>query len=566
MNKTVTINISGLIFHIEEDAYQNLNGYLTALKARFRQDNGGSEIMADIEARIAELMQQRLNPGKQVLVNTDVEEVKAIMGRPEDLGEETGSEEKAAAPQHAEPVKRRFFRDPDDKVIGGVCSGLAAYFDIDRVWVRLAMFLLIFFGGLSLWVYIILWIVIPQARTTAEKLAMRGKPANINTIMKNFKDEADDVKNRFARYGNEAGGAYGDRVRDNVSGVLSTVFSIIGRVIGFILLLIGGGLLLVYVAALTGISAFDFNSEVTNWKEAIFASGSDYTLAFIAFILVFGIPVFLILYAGIKLLFRIRYSNRWLALTLGIGWVLGIIIGVYVSVKTGQQFSESARVKDVTDLSLQGDTLIVKMHPTPDLYPGGDRPFRHGRVQVNRDNKKITIVGAPGFDVVESSDGKVSLEVTRHSRGSDKRQAYELARAIDYHHELTGNALLLDENFVIREEVKYRDPKIEITLSLPPGKVIYLDRSLRHMLDDVDNVSNTWDGDMVGRRWKMTEKGLECVDCDNLESIYEHPRPDKHQVRINKDGIHVQNKDEEVIIDKDEIRVRSKDGKTEKSY
>ncbi|MBK7818612.1 MAG: PspC domain-containing protein [Sphingobacteriaceae bacterium] len=89
------------------------------------------------------------------------------------------------------------FRDPDEKAIGGVCSGVAHYFDIDVVWIRLATFLLIFFGGISLWVYIVLWIVIPEAKTTADRLAMRGEPINIDNISRSFKDEMDGVKNRM---------------------------------------------------------------------------------------------------------------------------------------------------------------------------------------------------------------------------------------------------------------------------------------------------------------------------------------------------------------------------------
>src|SRR5205085_2356838 len=107
-----------------------------------------------------------------------------------------------------EKARRRLYRNPDEKALGGVCSGLAAYFDIDVVWVRLAMFLLVFFGGISIWVYIILWIIIPEAKTTAEKFAMRGESANINSIFRSFKEEAEDVKNRFGKYGSEVSRNY----------------------------------------------------------------------------------------------------------------------------------------------------------------------------------------------------------------------------------------------------------------------------------------------------------------------------------------------------------------------
>src|SRR5436190_9239156 len=188
-NKTVTINISGVIFHIEEDAYDSLSRYLGTIKGYFSGTDGGNEIMSDIEARIAELLQARINVSKQVILMADVDHVMGVMGRPEEFGADTKStQEEESEPIYQERIKRRLFRNPEDKAIGGVCSGLAAYFDIDTVWVRLAMFLLIFFGGISLWVYIVLWIVMPEARSTADKMAMRGEPANINNIMRSVRE------------------------------------------------------------------------------------------------------------------------------------------------------------------------------------------------------------------------------------------------------------------------------------------------------------------------------------------------------------------------------------------
>jgi len=270
MNKTVTINISGIIFHIEEDAYEILSKYILEIKNYFKNTEGGNEIFSDIESRIAELLQQKLSSSKQVILVGDVQSVMEVMGKPEDFA---GDESKvnndnfqtASANYTEEKIKRRLFRNPDQKVFGGVCGGLAAYFDIDVVWIRLAMFLLIFFGGLSLWVYVIMWIIIPQAKSTTDKLSMRGEAATVNTIYKNFKEEAEDVKTRMNKYGQEIRqGNYWDRVRQNTAGVFGFIFNIIGRFFGLVLLLIGIALLFIYVVSLFGFSVSYTNDGLNN--------------------------------------------------------------------------------------------------------------------------------------------------------------------------------------------------------------------------------------------------------------------------------------------------------------
>ena len=368
MNKTVTINISGIIFHIEEDAYDSLSRYLSTINGYFSKTDGGNEIMGDIEARIAELLQSKINSGKQVVLMSDVDYVIGVMGKPEEFGEEQSKSESneskndSDAGYSQEKIKRRLFRNADEKAIGGVCSGLAAYFDMDTVWVRLAMFLLVFFGGLSLWVYIIMWIIIPEAKTTADKFAMRGEAANVNTIFQSFKEEAADVKNRMHKtFHNESANAksrmnqygrdfrnanYGETVRSNIAAVLNGIFNVIGRLIGLFLIVIGVVLLIGYLAGVMGISIINSNTNITNWKSVIFASSSDYTLAILALIIVVGIPVFTLLYSGIKLLFKINYNNRWLNLSLGILWASGLILGFYVTVITLKQFNENAKSKE----------------------------------------------------------------------------------------------------------------------------------------------------------------------------------------------------------------------------
>jgi phage shock protein PspC (stress-responsive transcriptional regulator) len=572
MNKTVTINISGIIFHIEEDAYDSLSKYLSTIKGYFSNTDGGNEIMGDIEARIAELLQARINPGKQVILMSDVEQVMNIMGKPEDFGadQSAGSQKEQkeqAEQQEHEKVKRRLFRDPDERVIGGVCSGLAAYFDIDTVWVRLAMFLLIFFGGISLWVYIILWIIIPRATTTAEKFAMRGESANINNILKNFKEEAEDVKNRLRDQ------RYGDSVRSNASRVLSAIFSILGRLVGLFLFFIGAVLLFGYVVSLFGISVVDGNTDLSLWKRTLFESPSDYALGLFAFIIVCGIPIFMLIYAGIKLMFRIIYSNRWLNLSLGILWAIGLVIGFYVTVTTVKEFNENSRIKETVELHGIGDTLTIKLNPALVSLKGTNFDNEddvesyinnnHSGYYFGESGKNLSIIGYADVNVAENtSSDSVEMIITRSSRGGFKKDANESARSIRYAYKLEGNTLILDEVFQVASGSKFRAQELDIKIRLPKGKVIYLDKSLKYALDDVDNTTNTWDGDMINRRWKMTDKGLECIDCDDLEHVsgWHHDEwsgNDHQRITINGKGIHVNESGTDIKIDEDGIRINT---------
>ncbi len=525
MNKTVTINISGIIFHIEEDAYESLSKYLITIKGYFSKTDGGNEIMSDIESRIAELLQQKISASKQVVLMMDVDHVKSIMGKPEEFGGEHTKEETSSNEEQpntgAEKVKRRLFRNPDEKAIGGVCSGLAEYFDVDTVWIRLAMFLLIFFGGISLWVYIILWIIIPEAKTTADKFAMRGESANINNIMQSFKDEANDVKNRFKNndFANTASG--------NISRILNGFFNIVGRLIGLFLLFLGCAFLFAYITSLFGISIADSNSDIANWKSVIFNSSVNYALGILAFVIVIGIPIFMLLYAGIKLLFKISYSNRWLNLSLGLIWLVGLIIGFYVTVSTVKQFSENSRVKEVVELHGLGDTIVIKLNPALatlktlnydnnddlDTYFGKN----HSGYQFGEVKGKLSIIGFAGLDIVESKTDSVELVINYTSRGPTKRDANENAKTIKYSYKQINNQLIFDEIFSVMEGSKFSAQEVDIKLSLPKGKVIYFDKSVRNLLDDVENTTNTWDGHMVGRRWQMTENGLKCIDCEGLD-------------------------------------------------
>ncbi len=175
MKKIININLSSRLIPIEDSAYEQLRNYLESLKRYFAREEGGDEIVADIENRIAELFQDKLKKGAHCITDDDVNAMMQTMGRPEQLDEETVAEpqEKKGSADTLPPPAGRLLRDENDKVLGGVCAGLAAYFKIDPAVVRVLTFLLCFAWGVGVLVYIVLWIVLPSSRVLKNPVRKR---------------------------------------------------------------------------------------------------------------------------------------------------------------------------------------------------------------------------------------------------------------------------------------------------------------------------------------------------------------------------------------------------------
>ena len=324
MNKTVTINISGIIFHIEEDAYETLSKYLLTIKSYFSKADGGTEIMSDIESRIAEMLQSKTSAVKQVVLMSDVDFVMESMGKPEEFGGD--SSDTNSSENHDEQtdninglqnVKKRLYRDGDSKVLGGVCSGIANYFNIDIVWIRIALLILTFFAGLNIIFYIILWIAIPEAKTTAEKLAMKGEKADINNISKAVKEEAEQLKKRFEKYGDELKNkAYNNRdfprnavekIVDFISDVVMNIGSVLLKIIGVFLIIIGVVFFLGLFGSIFGLSFMMDSNNIKEWIDLLLLDGKDLYFGVIGIAFFVGTPVIMIIYGGIKILFKVRH-------------------------------------------------------------------------------------------------------------------------------------------------------------------------------------------------------------------------------------------------------------------
>jgi phage shock protein PspC (stress-responsive transcriptional regulator) len=191
MKVTVSINIGGYAFHIDEDAYHELKAYLRSLELHFTGEDSASEILGDIETRMSELFRARLGSFRQVITLIDVREVVAILGTPEDFVDQDSF---SAREKFTSTSTHRMYRDPDNRIIGGVCSGMSAYWHLDPIILRIIFIVFAFAGGLGILVYAVLWIVLPEARSTAQKIEMKGEPVNVHNIKESVKNEFERVK------------------------------------------------------------------------------------------------------------------------------------------------------------------------------------------------------------------------------------------------------------------------------------------------------------------------------------------------------------------------------------
>ena len=555
MNKTVTINISGIIFHIEEDAFERLQVYLTTIRNRFSSEDGRDEIMMDIESRIAEILGERVGPSKQVVLMADVEHVISLMGEPEAIAEgeeKTEKKEETASATEEEPAstgrRRRIFRDPDDKIIGGVCSGIGYYFDVDPVWIRGGFAVSFFVFGTGFLFYLLLMIIIPKAETTAEKLEMRREPVDVNNISKTIKEEFEGFKKRAQDFGKEAKEQGREwkrqsynwrrtRGRGQVEDFFHNVFRIFGKIFAAALIFFGILFLIGLLTSTFTISSFGPDVIRRNF-DGLFSDGLHYTLAIVAVFLVFGIPILMMIYKGFRLLFGIKRPDKYVGIIALAIWICGIILGSISVANAAGSFSEGASINENVPLNCKaGDTLYVKVDidktmQNVDYNSEFNHRYHYARQYhgVSFDNNDFKI-GYPKLDIVPSLNDSIELVLYKSARGRDAREAELNAKNIQFDIKTNDCNIVFKNYFSLSNLSKWRAQEIHAELRIPKNTVVYLDPTTLEMLEDIDNTSKTLDRDMTDRRWKMTERGLECVDCAGLQIRKNIPDTDTVMVK-----------------------------------
>lgn len=517
MKRTYTINISGTIFHIEEDAYEVLQKYLVDLKNHFGKDEEGREILADIESRIAEIFIEKSPDMGNVISPELVQQVIEIMGSPEDFADETGTEEDTAIETKR---KRRFYRDPESRVFGGVCSGLGAYFNMDPVLLRI-IFVVLFFvtTGAALFAYIILWIAVPKAQTTAQRLEMRGEEATVKNIEKSIREEIKGVKESYNKFKSSETYAKSKKSLDNAGEVTYTGLRLFSKVlvkaIG-IAFIIGGfmGLLGLFFSAILGQTFFDgfpgINGPDIYLPDFLyyFVEPEIVTLGVIATGILAIIPLLAMLYIGSKLVFNYKSNSTAIGLSLAGVWLVALFSMAVLSLDQAGNFKNRSSI--VTSNVVQSDSCdVLYLKLAEDRYADYlETDLDIDNFEVLSYNGKEVIVGKPKLNIKKAGGESFIIAIRKVSRGQTREGAGKLAEEIIYNYTGQDSTLLFDPYFLLGESRLWRDQKVFITVKVPEGKAVYIDENMDDILNDIENVSNTRDREMTGKLWEMKPDGL----------------------------------------------------------
>ncbi len=535
MNKTVNINLAGTSFHIDEDAFGKLSRYLDAIRKSLKGDDGSEEIMQDIEARIGELFSEKIENSSQVINLKDLDEVISVMGQPEDyevddeIFEDVPPTSKSYTKSRGNASHKQLFRDVDNKYISGVSSGIGHYIGIDAIWIRLLWILLVVAGmGSPIVVYILLWILVPPALTTSEKLKMTGEPVNISNIERKFKEGFDNVADRVKNVDYDK---YGNKIKTGASGffdslgiLLVTLFKVFSKFIGILIIIVS---LLTIIGLIVGFFTFgsiDFwgNNEIMENIAMVNTTNVPIWLLSVLSFFAIGIPFFALFVLGLKLLIsNLKSMGSTLKISLIVVWALSIIGLAILGIK---QATEQAYDGNY----IEEQSLVVRTGDTLQLAMRGDKQYSY---EVNRNNGLQIKYTADDKKVIYSKDIILNIESTKDSigkiiieksaEGNNYLDAKKRAEAIEYNYSYENNSLMLDGFFITDTKNKFRDQQIVITLYVPEGTVVFSEETATSYYGYNSDFAELSDWDNEAHYFKILKDQAECLDCKEKEEVIE---------------------------------------------
>lgn len=490
MNKTITINIGGVVFNIDENGYSILDQYLISLRKHFGTDAAAEEIVSDIELRIAEIFSDKTELSKGIVSIADVKEVVKSMGQPEEFendGDDTFIENVAIENniskyenpnvEKTEKAPKKFMRDSDDRVIGGVAAGIAHYFSINVVLVRLIYFILLAFVGVGLIPYLLMWLIIPKATSTIDKLKMRGEAVNIETIAHSNRIEAIEKSKPQTS-------------SQHFFNVLASLLSKFGsfslaflRMAMLLIAIIGFAVLVSLLVAFgygfimtpNNILSFFIESNLSAWVSAI------------ASIIFLAIPILFLVFSIILLLFNRKIWNQQLALILIGFWLFSAVLFGLNTYDISKDFKElSTTSKELplnfnTNKGVYLDANDKKLKSKKELL-GTNISLMSYTFTLDEDSIYLT---QPKLKIEKSLDYKYHLFIDLEARGRTVEKATERMQQIFADVQLKKNKLILSNYASFYKDNLYRLQKFSYRLQVPENGKIRISENVLNLFTDI---------------------------------------------------------------------------------
>ena len=506
MKKTLNVNIAGIAFILDEDAYNKLEWYLNTLSSHFENTEERQEIMGDIELRIAELLKERKKVERNVVDLDEINSIIAILGEPQEIYSEgipkTGKNEEYT-------TLKRVYRDIDNRIIGGVCSGISNYFNIDPIILRVIFAIAFFVYGSGFLLYLILWIAMPAALTTAQKLEMKGEPITVSNIQKSVREEFGETKDKYQKEHYSSITNFFDRLAHFLHQVVTFLGKSFLLILGFTFLIAGLAGLVAFVSAVFFTSHVAFGhfplSEISN---TFFSSGLNYNLFITALLLVGGIPLLAIGYTGLRLLINLKSNHKLFGITALAAWLIGIMIMIPLAISESTNYKYTKTITDRIELpQVNSDTIAISLNSEID-----SKDFEivhHKKSEFFIAGKKVFI--KLDVDIESSPDSKCAVIVRKKSKGSTPDNAKQNAMNLKYDIQTGNNFIILPQYFEIPDNSGFRFQEMDIIIQIPKNKIVKIDDELEEMLEDTDNDYYINLNETPEKYWRMNENKLEMI-------------------------------------------------------
>ncbi len=557
MDKTISISLGGFSFIVDDRAFFKLKNYLDDIRRSLHGMEGTEDIISDVEIRIAELFKEKLGV-REVVNEMDVDHIINVMGTPEQYVDEdneentktytsSGSSYKQAT---GDKIKRKLYRDPNDKIIAGVLSGLAHYLGVET-WVTRLLWIVLFFSdvfisGASLTIisYIVLWIILPKAESATQKYEMYGQAGDFETIKKNASQAATEMKG----------------VARDASGALGKLFHVLGKIIlfflGIMLICTGIGLIIGAIALLITSSA-ELPMQVFGY--IVDYEWQDWAAKAIMVILMI-VPAILLITLGARLIsnrVKVNKTFVWSSLAL---WFIALIGASVLGVSLAKNFTRDIEFADKKAFTVSQDTLVISFEEYKNV---GQRKIKWafnddmgGFVQFDgKLHRRIY----DDVEIRQSPNDLVYVEIMNYSKGSSMDDARKNAEMIKYDYTMNANGeLVFDKYLSLPDNSKFRDQLVSLIVYVPKGKTIH-SKNVDDLIfyDERENERNYEDGS--NKFYKFVDNQYICQNCEyefsDDENVEAHFDSDSAGIRISKDGVKIQDGDEKIIIDKNQINI-----------